>query len=708
MTISIITMTKNANNKAARFGFALFLLCNVFFANVLFSQTGAVTADLPVKRIALFSSGVGYFEHSGGVTGSAGLTLTFDAGAINDALKSLVVNDPGQGASPLVSYPAEDTLVRTLQSLGVDLSRDRGTAEILASQQGAEIEIFAPNSISGRILGVEMRPSARVGPYGGSEFFVSLYTNGGIRVIALNDITSFSFKDAAINADIQRALDLIASNRTTRTRNLLLQLPGSGSRTVFLSYVISVPVWKVSYRLDLSRNKPLFQGWAIIDNNSDTDWNNVELSLVSGRPVSFIQELYPPYYYGRATLPLSIAGSARAQTYDGGYGRASDTAIAGAELPRAERDVMEQMEREEAASVKMSMQGAGFAPVPAPAAASRTSAANVAAVQAAAEGSAVGDQFAYTVKNPVTLNRRQSAMIPLLNSSITAEKTLVLSGSKALSGNIHPDLSAELTNTTGMKLPAGPITVYDGGSYAGDALIEFFGENDKRLIKYGEDLSVTGMAAAAAGSRLVTTVTISGGVMTINRRQIHERNYTVKNAAPESKRLIIEHPITTGAALLEPKSYLEKTNAVYRFTKDLPANGEITLKVQEESPIAERIVLGNLRPDTLLGYSTNQEIPDNVRKALAGAVELQQKAAAARASQTELEGRRAQLIQEQDRVRQNLNAVGTASDLGKEYMKRMTTIDKDIDTLNKDISKAADLVRSSQKALDDYIAKLSL
>jgi seryl-tRNA synthetase len=98
----------------------------------------------------------------------------------------------------------------------------------------------------------------------------------------------------------------------------------------------------------------------------------------------------------------------------------------------------------------------------------------------------------------------------------------------------------------------------------------------------------------------------------------------------------------------------------------------------------------------------------NVRDALARAVELRQKCDAARQAQTELEGRRARLIADQDRVRQNLNAVGAASDLGKEYMKRMTGLDNDIDSLNSEIEKAAALVRSTQKDLDDYIAGLKL
>ena len=460
----------------------------------LFAQTSP-GLELPLRRVAIFSSGVGYFEHGGTVSGQAGIRLPFDVNAVNDALKSLMVYDPARGASHAVSYPSEETLEKTLKSLGVDLSGNPGTVEIFAAQRGAEIEVSAPNPISGRIAGVERRSVA-----GESEDFLSLYAGGGLKLIAIKDIGSFSFRDPALNADLERALDLIAANRASRTRNLLVTLNAAegGGRDVSLSYVIPVPVWKVSYRLDLGQSAPLFQGWAIVDNGSDSDWNNVELSLVAGRPVSFIQELYPPYYLPRPVEPLAIAGTARAQSYTPGYQSAfaeADFAAAEAARPNAAPEAL----REKAASV-LSGRGTGGS------------------VTAAAEGAAAGDQFSFTVNKPVTLLRRQSAMLPLVDGRVNAVKTLILSGAS----NVHPRLGAEITNTTGIKLPAGPITVYDGGVYAGDALIEFFSENDKRFISYGEDLSVTSSAKYFT-TRFVSTVTVSGGVMIINRRLVYER-----------------------------------------------------------------------------------------------------------------------------------------------------------------------------------------
>ncbi|MDR2048065.1 MAG: DUF4139 domain-containing protein [Treponema sp.] len=671
----------------------LFFVVGGFFpaggTSGLFAQNSpSGETELPLKRVAIFSSGVGYFEHGGTVSGEAGVLLPFDVDAVNDALKSLAVNDPAQGASPVVRYPSEETLEKTLQSLSVDLSGYPGTAEIFAAQRGAEIEVSAPNPINGRIIGVERR----VLDGGGEETFLSLYTNGGLKLIALRDIGSFAFKDPALNADLERALDLITANRASRTRNLLLTLNAAnpGSRNVSINYVIPVPVWKVSYRLDLGQSAPLFQGWAIIDNGSDSDWNNVVLSLVSGRPVSFIQELYPPYYLTRPVQPLAIAGTARARSHASGYGR-----------PEADFGEDQDLSSAEEIAPMMSFRKAAVAEAAAP----NTN--SGAAGSVAAGGAAAGDQFSFTINKPVTLLRRQSAMLPLVDGRISAVKSLIFSGQRALGGSIHPELGAEITNTTGMKLPAGPITVYDGGVYAGDALIEFFSENDRRFISYGEDLSVTG-SAKFSGTRFVSAVTVSGGVMIINRRLVYERTYTVKNAGAETKRLIVEHPITGGASLSEPADYLEKTDSVYRFIRNLPGGGEIVFTVKEESPVSERIVLSQLREDGFAGYATNQEIPANVRAALSAAVELQQKAGAAREALSEIRSRKTRLDAEQDRIRQNLAAVGNETEPGRNYLKRMTDLDREIDAVNTEITGAEKLVQTTRAELEAYIAGLNL
>ena len=670
-----------------------FLLLGSLFTAQLFAQSYE-EQNLPLKRVTLFSSGVAYFEHSGNINGNAELIFPFTLNELNDALKSITINDP-VSQFPSVRYPSEQTLYKTLNSLKIDLSGNPSIAQILGSLRGTEVKVMAPNEISGKIIGVEERPSlvvsAKPGVESRNEAYLSLLANGSIRTIAIKDISSFSFNDPRINEDLNRALDLILRSRDSNSRNLQVLLPADKARNTIVSYVIPTPIWKVSYRLDLFPDKPVIQGWAIIDNDGDRDWKDVELTLVTGRPVSFIQNLYQPYHLQRPTLPLAIAGYAEAQTHDSGWA------------------VEEQMDEEMVyaeRSMSYDMMAKSMAPAaPAPRESLSSGVANTAQAQAA------GDHFAYTITKPVNLERQQSTMVPLVDTTMDAVKTLLFSGSRASSGaTINPSIAAELTNNTGMKLPAGPITVYDAGNYAGDALIEFFPDGAKRYITYGEDLSVTGTLTANS-YRNFEKVSISKGVMTISRKMINERKYVFTNNSGEEKRLVIEHPIIRGATLIEPAKYDEQTGSLYRFVTKLPktsAYSFTTFTVKEESPVSERIVLGQTRPETFLAYITSAEIPANVKTVLQKAMELRQQADDAKTAQTNIESEKTRKISEQDRIRKNLEAVGAQSSQGQEYLKRMTAIDTDLDNLERQAAAARQNVQNTQKAYEDYLASISI
>jgi hypothetical protein len=639
---------------------------------------------LPVTKITLFSSGLAYYEHSGALNGSTALNLPFKADAVSDALKSLVINDPAS-ANPLVSYQSEQTLLQTLRSLKIDLSHSPDMPGILDGLRGAEVALSAPDSVSGRIIGIEYRGEERV-PW------LSLNTDQGIRMFNLNDMQTLHFKDPEINADLKRALDIIMMSRNSDLRDLTVNLPGSGSRRVVISYVIPAPVWKVSYRLDLGASK--FQGWAIVDNDSDSDWNTVALSLVAGRPTSFVQNLYPPYYVARPVLPLALAGAAGAVTHDSSYSRAREQALADAPVPQAAmKDMrfslpMAEEESSEKDYIPLYYSGS-------PGAALETM-----------QGSAAGDQFEFTVLNPVSLDRRMSAMLPLVESSVDVRKLLFFSGSVSSGRNHHPRLGAELTNTSKMKLPAGPITVYDGGTYAGDALLEFWNEGEKRIISYGEDLSVTA-AVMSSSSRVTTSVTISGGVMTINRSMEYIKTYTIKNNAVQEKLLMVEHTKNDGATLESPQAN-EQTAAAYRFLVTLPAEKETTLLVRESRPLMERVTLAQNRPESLLSYTTNQEIPSAVQAALRQAVNLWTAVTTAEAAVAEAEKHRLFLTQEQERIRKNLEVTGSQTPQGQEYLGRLQSLDTGIDNATAEIEKLTANVKNAQKAYADYLGNLSL
>jgi hypothetical protein len=652
-----------------------FLIVPVLHSQGARDNSGSNTA-LPLTKVVILTSGIAYFEHSGNVNGNVSVNLPFKYETVNDALKSLIIKDT---ASPQVIYQSENALYQILRSLKVDLSDEPGFARILSKLKGAEVEVTSSSVITGRILGVEYRavsnsPFAQI-----NEPWLLIASSKGLQAVNLNGIISLGFRDKSIENDLSRALDLLASSGNSTIRNLLINLPENGARNVSISYVIPSPVWKVSYRLDMDAEKPLFQAWAIVDNDSGIDWNNVELSLVAGRPSSFIYNLYPPYYVYRPVLAPAIAGNVQAQAYDQAYD------FAGAEGQSKMAIVAND------SSVTMELSRAR-APLPEPAFGN---------LEAAAAGSGSGDQFEFTIKKPVNLDRYMSTMLPLAQTAIEGSKLLVYSSGQK---STHPRLGARLENNSDMKFPAGPVTVYDGGVYAGDALIEFWNQNEKRLISYGEDLSVSAFTGDT-NARSVSSVKISGGVMTINRSLTFIKTYTFLNTGAESKNLVIEHPRTAQTTLASPDAD-EQTQSLYRFNTLLPPGKELVFSVREERPLSETISLLSIRNENFLSYASNQEIPAAVRGALQRAIELKRAADSAKDIVSGLEAQKSRLVSDQDRIRRNLEAAGSQSPEGQEYLKRLVSLDNEIDSIDTRLVQSRENEKSAGKVWEDYLNNL--
>ena len=122
-----------------------------------------------------------------------------------------------------------------------------------------------------------------------------------------------------LSDEVGRYLNLVGSSRARDLRRMTISATGSGDRNVFVSYISEVPVWKSTYRIilpDKTDQKPLLQGWAIVDNTVGEDWKDVQLSLVAGAPQSFIQDISQPYYARRPVVGLPQAYTLTPQTHE--------------------------------------------------------------------------------------------------------------------------------------------------------------------------------------------------------------------------------------------------------------------------------------------------------------------------------------------------------------------------------------------------------
>ena len=699
--------------------------------------------NVPVKVVVLFSSGVGYFEHAGAVTGNASSELRFKTQQINDILKSLVLQDMGGGKVTTVVYPSQDPIEKTLRSFQVDITGDPSLAELLSQLRGAKVQLtLGGEQVGGTILGLEKKPKA-IGKGENGEakaietWSINLISGGTIRSIELADARKIELEDQQLQEELGQALAALAQARDQDKKPVTIQFSGQGERQVRIGYVVETPIWKTSYRLivpgqgaagakkedggaQAAGDKPKLVGWAIVENQTDNDWNNVQLSLVSGRPISFIQNLYSPLYVPRPVVQPELYASLRPQTYDAGMREAEGLAAAqpADEAAKPERrSGARATARPPAApggagdfnAPNFGIQSGGFG-----GGGGRGFAVNMeelkradnfaASVASVASASKVGELFQYTVGN-VNLPRQRSAMIPIVTDDIEVEKLSIYNQAVLAK---HPLNGARIKNTTGKHLLQGPITVLEGASYAGDARIDNVPPTQERLISYGIDLQMLVDAKNHKSQDTVVAGKIVKGTLWVTRKNVASQEYHAENKGENEKTLVIEHPLRGGWKLIEPEKPAEKTESLYRFRQKVAAGKQAVVRVVEENVAAQQIAILPQDVETLAMYARTEAIPKDVRDALAKAIGMKN---AMTATQRQIERRRkdlADITQEQTRIRENLKTVARDNEYADRLLKKLNEQETRIEGLQKELEELGKTYENQRKELEDYVGGTSI
>lgn len=640
------------------------------------------SVEIPIREVVLYSSGVGYFEHLGKVSGDGTAELRFKTEQINDILKSLVLQDLDGGMVSTITYPSMDPLSRTLKSFEVDITGNPPLAQLLNQLRGARVTVSTvePGNISGIILGVEKKQKAAGDKAVVEVAVLNIVTGGQIRSLELGELRSVQLDDPKLQEELSAALAALAQARDQDKKPVTIHFTGQGDHRVRMGYVIETPVWKTSYRLILPSDdaKPHLQGWAIIDNQTDNDWTNVQLSLVSGRPISFIQDLYQPLYVPRPVVQPQRYANLESRRYGEG------------------------MNREE--SMRKSERSAGSggpqAAAPAPNALAQESQMDAtASVASAATTAEVGELFQYTVSN-VSLPRQSSAMIPIVSDDIQVKKLSIYNAS-VLPRN--PLNGARITNTTDKHLLAGPITVLEGGAYAGDAQINNLPPGQNRLISYGIDLQMLVDSTHNTQDSSVVSGKIVKGVLQISHKQVFQQDYTTENKSKKDKTLIIEHPIRPGWELTSTEKPVETTDQVYRFSQPIPAGQKATFTVQQQIVTGQTIALLSADPGQLVIYSRNNAIPQEVRDVLVKAMQLKQQLVDTQRQIDQTQQSLNETTADQARTRQNLGNVPQNSDFYKQSLQKMGDQEKKIEQFQNEVQQLRQKQDQQRQELEDFL-----
>ncbi len=674
------------------------------------------TPTAPVKRIVLFNSGVGYFERQGTVDGDASIELDFDVDDVNDLLKSMVLEDRGGGTISTVAYASRDPITKTLGTFAIDLTDSPTLGQLLQQIRGERVEIEAPAKIAGVVVGVEKQRQA-IRDTGLVEVeYLNLLTDDGLRRFELGAIGRIELASEQLDAEFRQALKVLATGHAQDKKSVTLNFLGEGEREVRIGYIQEAPVWKTSYRLVLDdEGKPFLQGWAIVENTTDADWNDVRLSLVSGRPISFTMDLYSPLYAQRPVETLDLYATLRPQVYDQDLSSREEKSLA---LLRAKKEAVLESAARSAAGVPAAAAPSSDVSGLGGAAGERFGLANDAyalpplggealqrSVQAAAQGGDVGELFQYDIDNSVTLARQSSAMLPIINDRLEGKKISIYNAAVHAK---HPLNGVELKNSSDLHLMQGPATVFDGGVYAGDAKLPDLAPGGERLVSYALDLAVEVAPTADARPQQLVSMKLNKGVLIASYKHQRTYEYVLKNSGDDAKTVLVELPIENRWELVSPKEPTEKTRDVYRFAVEVESGKSAELKVEEEQTVRQQIAITDLDLPQLQVHLSAKEVSAEVKAALEEIVRRRTELAKFAATKTQLAQEIATIEQEQARIRPNMEAVDRNTDLYNRYVKKLTDQEDHIEKLRDQVREVEAELKKAQESLDEYVSGLEL
>ena len=692
-------------------------------------------AELPVRRVVLYKNGIGYFEHAGRITGNQAVTIDFTSSQLDDALQSLTALDLGGGRITGVGYNSTTPLEQQLKNIPLGLGEKPSTTQLYAAIEGARVEVSGAgeNALSGRIVHYEIRSEKTAAGGTANHRVLTVVTDAGaIRSLEVTPATSVRILDGDVRHDLDDYLTLLASTQSRQMRHLTLSAQGTGARDIRVSYISEVPVWKSTYRIVFSGSSQssaepetaTLQGWAVVDNTVGSDWDNVQLSLVAGAPQSFIEPLSQPIYTHRPEVAVPEAANIAPTIHEGAIdsnGPLTDGAMINGAAAIAKMQARAQVPSQNQNWVGAeAMAGGGGGGVAAGVTGGiapgrgggygggiyHPGGGTLQDESASASSAKFDDYFEYTLAQPVTIHKNESALVPVLQTNVLAEHVTLYNATNAV-----PLRALWLTNSGNETLDRGSFSIFENGEFAGEGLTDTIHAGEKRLLSYAVDQAVRVSTEGHLNSTHLRHITVHDGYLTERTEEIREVTYVVHNAATDARTVLVEHPVQNGWKLTSEVQPAETTPSFYRFTVAMQPGETARLHVGEAQMLGQRYQLTAIEDDQLQVIVNGGGNRAAVEQALAPVL-----AARARVHDldTQIEGKQKDIdrrTEDQKRLHNNLAGLKDSPEeraLARRYAGEMNTDEDQLQWLKKDQGDLEAQRKQAQQTLDETIRNLSI
>lgn len=649
---------------------------------------------LPIAHMTLYKHGVGYFRRRGFVEGEA-IKLTFRREEMDDLLKSLTVIDHSTGQVRGVDYETPQSQAERLAGNSVVLDDTRSLRDLLVALRGRSVQLLSSDGSTevGILVGldeVEDKPL--------EQSAVSILREGTetVAVLPLDRIAGVELRDETAAADLRFFLQTALGQETHRSINIRLS---PGSHDLEVSYIAPAPTWRVSYRLVMDevdeeakaeseaeaeqKSKALLQGWGIFDNRLEEGLTDISLSLTAGMPISFVYDLYTPHTPERPVVQDENRVAAAPVMFEG--------ALLQEEVP--------------------------YPPMAPPAAAPMMARAKAAAplraitmdtmassVESAATGQAMGELFQYNVSVPVTVGRGQSAMVPIVSSTLNRKKDLIYNGAKMPT---HPVATLRFKNETGLTLERGPVTVLENSEYVGESVLPFTTDGAEAVISYAVELGLHVKEEIKTESQL-QSLWLKEGYLLQNFYDIRRTTYRLDNRTAQAKKVLLEHNLSD-YVIFDTPTPAEKTLDTHRYQVDAPASKVTEFMVQERYLRTRREELHNLSYQGLQRYFADKLLDQKAYEGLKALLDAWAEISRLEKAVADQEQQRGKIYKAQEQAQKNMAVLSNAGEEGKlrgRYVKQLTESEEQLAEIERTVARLQAEIEQKKANVERMIAAL--
>ena len=523
---------------------------------------------LPIRQLTLYKHGVAFVQRRGTFDGTD-VQLAFRADEINDALKSLLAIDRSGGQVLGIHYDTPADSAALLAERRLNLGDDSSLLDLLRGLRGWNVRIVTGDAAqteetTGRLIGVDVppdhlarRPVAVV---------VENAATGAIVNIPLSKLREVFLLEERARQDLQFVLDISRTEAVRRTIGVRLS---PGSHDLSVSYLVPSPTWRVSYRLlaeraegdDSNRDSGtlLIQGWGLFDNRFEEDLQDVRVSLVAGQPISFVYDLATSH------IPQRPVVQDEHRIAPGPIEFEAAMTMQAMAVPESEGDM------------RMFKHAARMAPASMAMDAQPPSIEDMSQQVIGATGEERGELFQYTVDAPVTVKRGESTLVPILQATLPYQRELLYNEAKLPR---HPVGALRFTNTSGLVLERGPVTIVEDGAYHGEAMVPFTKETGEVYLAYGVELGID-VTTTNEHTEETAGFRIADALLWVKQSHVRRVTYRFQNNLADARTVVLEHTRDHNAELTATPDPTAATADTYRWSVACEARQATTFTVAE-------------------------------------------------------------------------------------------------------------------------------